>query len=52
MSNSKIHDSRKVKNYLVFGLLLLFVIFVFAITIVKLHIASEATGGIDIEALK
>ncbi len=37
MEKSKVHSERKVKNYLLLGLILLFVVFVFAVTIVRLN---------------
>lgn len=46
MSDSKIHDERKVKNYLLLGLLVLFVIVVFAVTMVKLSTAFNGTNSI------
>ncbi len=41
MPIEKTHEDKKVKNYLILGLLLLFVIAVFAVTIVKLDAAGE-----------
>jgi hypothetical protein len=35
MTESQIHQERKVKNLLLLGLLLLFVVMVFAVTIIK-----------------
>ena len=35
MENSQTHQDRKVKNYLLLGLLLLFVVMIFAVTIIK-----------------
>jgi cell division protein FtsL len=36
MPLAKTHQDRKVKNYIILGLLLLFVIMVFAVTIIKM----------------
>lgn len=40
MPETKIHSERKVKNYLIFGILLVFAIVVFSVTIVKMHMAD------------
>jgi sensor domain CHASE-containing protein len=40
MPHSNQHSNKKVKNYLIFALLLLFVAVVFSITILKMHKAA------------
>lgn len=41
MDFSKTHADRKVKNYLILGLLLVFIISIFAVTIIKLYDAGD-----------
>lgn len=45
MTESNIHNERKVKNLLLLGLLLLFVVFIFAVTIVKLNVSPDSVQG-------
>jgi len=50
MKESEIHDQKKVKNYLVGGILLLIVIFVFALALVKIR-APQGEGASASQAL-
>jgi heme/copper-type cytochrome/quinol oxidase subunit 2 len=50
--SSNTHQERKVKNYLLLGLLLLIVIFVFSITLVKLRFAENDNKNTRIEEQK
>ncbi len=48
-SPSQVHEQRKVKNFLLLGLLTLVVIFVFSITLVKVRFAEDDHKGIRTE---